>query len=420
MNRLWTKDSTGIATNGRWYAGDINQLQDVVAALSDFLQTLDVNVLRVGDASLQLLKYGSGEFRMSGALRTDGILRALGGFYAGAFTTTTRNAIPTGFRPYGLVILNTVTNQLEINLGSDATPNWLPVGVDPAGTLTFAGQPANNFIIIASRTGDTNPRFRIREDGQHEWGPGNAASDVILTRSGVGVLNYSSGRVQVNGNNVISHLQNTYANIPAATAVRAGTTFFATDTLGRWISDGATWTLIAQGSPVVTDLSVAPWSTPYDGMKVIFTNLLTVPVYNWHLQYVSGITTDAYKWVKIGGAPLQAQVDTNEVTAAGAYAELTTHGPVVTPPRDGIYDVEISMVIASVGGSSQTQSMSYDIGFTAAVDADRVIGGATAQTPSRTKRKTLVGGSALVTKYKGTNPGNVEQRRISIDPVRIS
>lgn len=188
MNRLWTKNSTGVATNGRWYAGDINQLQDVVAALSDFLQTLDVNVLRIGDASLQLLKYGTSEFRMSGALRTDGIMRALGGFYAGAFTTPERDAIPTGFHPYGLVILNTTTNRLEVNLGSDATPTWLPVGVDPAGSLTFAGQPANNYFISASRTGDTNPRFRIREDGQHEWGPGSGVTDTTLARSAAGVL----------------------------------------------------------------------------------------------------------------------------------------------------------------------------------------------------------------------------------------
>jgi hypothetical protein len=79
MSRVKTFDSTGIAPNGRLYAGDINAIQDHYADLSNFSQTVDVGALRVGDSSLQLLKYGTAEFRLTGALRTDGTIRATGG-----------------------------------------------------------------------------------------------------------------------------------------------------------------------------------------------------------------------------------------------------------------------------------------------------------------------------------------------------
>lgn len=143
MIRLFTKDSTGTAPNGRWYAGDINALQDAVAAITDFAQTLSLSVLRIGDGAIQLLKYGTGEARLTAALRTDGIVRALGGLYAGAFTTSARNAISAGSRPYGLVILNTTTNRYEWNAGSDATPSWQPLGLDGAGGSTVGAQPGD-------------------------------------------------------------------------------------------------------------------------------------------------------------------------------------------------------------------------------------------------------------------------------------
>lgn len=126
-----------MAPNGRLYSGDLNLFQSLVAALADFTQTHDVGTLRVGDSSIQLVKYGTAEARITAALRTDGILRALGGLYTGAFTTTQRDAIASGSRPYGLIILNTTTNRLEMNFGTDATPNWQPVSPLPTSGASF-------------------------------------------------------------------------------------------------------------------------------------------------------------------------------------------------------------------------------------------------------------------------------------------
>jgi len=135
--RIKNFDATGVAPNGRLYAGDLNSIQDQYADLSNFSQEVDAATFAVGDSSLRLVKYGTSEARITGALRIDGILRGLGGLYAGAFTTTQRDAIAAGSRPYGLVILNTTTNQYEWNKGTDAAPGWVPLGTDP----TLQGVP---------------------------------------------------------------------------------------------------------------------------------------------------------------------------------------------------------------------------------------------------------------------------------------
>lgn len=127
MTRVKTFDSTGNAPGGRLFAGDLNAIQDQYADQTNLGQVISLGTAVIGEAGLQLLRYGAGEARLSGSLRTDSIVRALGGIYAGAFSTTQRNAIAAGFRPFGLVIFNTTTNQLEINKGTDAAPNWQPV-----------------------------------------------------------------------------------------------------------------------------------------------------------------------------------------------------------------------------------------------------------------------------------------------------
>lgn len=131
MTRVKTFEATGVAPNGKIYAGDLNDIQDHFADLMNLAQTLGVGSLAIGELASALLLYGAGDVRLTAALRTDGILRGLGGLYAGAFTTAQRDAIIAGKRPYGLVITNTDNNRLEWNAGTDGAPNWQPVG--PAG-----------------------------------------------------------------------------------------------------------------------------------------------------------------------------------------------------------------------------------------------------------------------------------------------
>src|SRR4029077_14873486 len=157
--RIKVFESTGRATNGRLYAGDLNAVQDALADQVNFNQEIDVAALGIGEAALKLLRYGAGEARISGLLRTDGILRGLGGLYAGAFTTTQRDAIAAGFRPYGLIILNTTTNQVEWNKGTDAAPSWS--AMSPAETEVAVGS-----VSDWPWAAETIPSWSILHDGQ--------------------------------------------------------------------------------------------------------------------------------------------------------------------------------------------------------------------------------------------------------------
>lgn len=125
--RIKTFESTGIAPNGRLYAGDLNAIQDKSADQSNYAQQVDVATLSVGESALKFIRYGAGEGRITGHLRIDGIFRGLGGLYAGAFTTAQRDGILANQRPYGLIILNTTNNRYEWNSGTDPAPNWQPI-----------------------------------------------------------------------------------------------------------------------------------------------------------------------------------------------------------------------------------------------------------------------------------------------------
>lgn len=138
---------------GRLYAGDLLQFEDLVAALSDFTQTIDLGTVRIGDSSIGLVKYAASEVRLTAALRTDGILRGLGGLYGGAFTTTERNALSQSLRPHGLIILNSTENRYEWNSGTDVSPNWqpmvaIPTAVPAGAIMSFAGAAAPSGYLI--------------------------------------------------------------------------------------------------------------------------------------------------------------------------------------------------------------------------------------------------------------------------------
>lgn len=256
MLRIKNFNATAIAPDGILYAGDLNAIQDAAAAITDFSQTISLGTLAIGDNTLQLLKYGAGEARLTAALRTDGIVRALGGLYAGAFTTTQRDAIATGFRPYGLVILNQTNNRLEINLGTDPTPNWQPFGSNLIPG-TFAGRPGagtsnqNSFYFATDDNGGTLyysngttwtkiskglTEAPTAHHASHEFG----GSDVLDFTKTVG----PSGTLA---------LRPSFVN-------RAGQYYFATDANGGTIyrSDGAQWLQAALG---VTQTPTIPSGT---------------------------------------------------------------------------------------------------------------------------------------------------------------
>jgi len=148
MDRFKEFEATGLAPNGRLYAGDLLLLQDLVAALDDFSQSINLGDISIGDSSIILSKFGAAEAGLTAALRTSGILRGLAGLLAGGFTTTARNAISSP--PYGLVILNTTTSQYEWNAGSPSVPNWIAIGSDPATVILKALIDAKGDLLVGT------------------------------------------------------------------------------------------------------------------------------------------------------------------------------------------------------------------------------------------------------------------------------
>lgn len=149
MNLVKTFDATGVAPNGRLYAGDLNAIQAAAAAQADFAQTIDLGTVRVGEAGLTITRIGAGEMQLAGDVRVTKILRGLEGIIPGAFTTAQRDAIASGRAPYGLAILNSEKNKWEWNTGTDGARNWQPFGIDSlSGTL--AARPAASAVTPGS------------------------------------------------------------------------------------------------------------------------------------------------------------------------------------------------------------------------------------------------------------------------------
>jgi hypothetical protein len=130
-----------------------------------------------------------------------------------------------------------------------------------------------------------------------------------------------------------------------------------------------------------------------------------------------------YPWKYIGGAPLHAEIETDQSTTSGSYTALATAGPSLTVPLKGDYDVEIS---ARIFGSESYGAMSYEIGGVAPSNNDAIknIGAVNGGVAGiRKKRKTgLAASAALVSKYLAQTAGKsvfFSDRRMTVWPVRV-
>lgn len=232
MIRLKTFDATGVAPNGRLFAGDLNALQDAVAALTDLTQNLSVASVAIGESGLQLVRYGAGEARLTGAARVDGILRGLSGLYAGQYTTTQRDAIPTGARPTGLIVFNTTNNRPEFNAGTDAAPSWQPIGAAASTSGTLVNIPAAGSVTTGSFYYATDQDVLYRSTGAAWTRVGSRAGDIHLTFNTVA----ATGRLLAQGQNVSRTGVNADLFAQWGTAFGAGdgtTTFTMPDLRGR-------------------------------------------------------------------------------------------------------------------------------------------------------------------------------------------
>jgi len=78
--------------------------------------------------------------------------------------------------------------------------------------------------------------------------------------------------------------------------------------------------------------------SPADGQVFILVDSTTSPTYWWQFRYNAN-SSSTYKWEFIGGAPIYANIDTQESVTNTSYADPTTPGPSITVPRAGSYEI---------------------------------------------------------------------------------
>lgn len=173
-------------------------------------------------------------------------------------------------------------------------------------------------------------------------------------------------------------------------------------------------------------------SSPVDGQLFVYVADATNGI-EWLLKYNSG-ETGSYKWRYIGGPPLYSEVTAFETLSNnGTYTDLATVGPQLTVPLAGDYLVRHGMyAVAGENGYNSFGYMSYQIGGTAASDADAIIArtdnaGANKAyaSHSRLRRKNgLAAGTTITAKYRtstGTPAPSISagNRYLEIKPVRV-
>ena len=102
------------------------------------------------------------------------------------------------------------------------------------GSIDSTRSAAANSSLTAQVTGDSVVRFNLRADGLHEWGPGNAARDVNLYRSGTNTLATDDSltvgiNLNVTGNLTVSGIGQTLFARKSADTSRINTTTMSDD-----------------------------------------------------------------------------------------------------------------------------------------------------------------------------------------------
>lgn len=179
-------------------------------------------------------------------------------------------------------------------------------------------------------------------------------------------------------------------------------------------------TTLGVNEPTVVVSPAALPAAPANNQEVIYVADAANGV-EWRLRYRQAQAA----WFYIGGPPLMVTIDTLETTASLAYVALTTAGPSITVPLAGDYDVRLEASIAN-NTANDGGRMSFDVGATAALDADGILhlGSANADAlMSGTRRKTgLAAATALVSKYRALVGGTAtfRFRRMLVTPVKVT
>jgi hypothetical protein len=370
-------------------------------------------------ADTELYRIGAGILATTGELRA-GSLTTTGILNLGAGSYIYHNSNPVG----NGVILARGAGDIDqrYTLSNDGHMYWGPgvsAGIDvelrrsAAGQLRIEGglnittflefnaRTPGSAIIAAAANGDTAYRYTQGNDGSMNWGPGNAAGDTQLVRSGVGELTtygrFIVGQRAYVGTDLVVDNSGTgsklyFGQLSDCVLYRSAANSLKTDghfvaNLNIYLDQGNAGNRLVFGSAndiylyraaagvlktdgalaVAGDYATTLPASPVDGQIATLVDSLTAPTYIWRFRYVAGIA-DAYKWVFIGGGPLLASGAAVDSSASTSYVFVS--GPTLTFPRAGIYDVEFGASFYHSGGGANAQvGLSYNNAAVADADA---------------------------------------------------
>jgi hypothetical protein len=211
----------------------------------------------------------------------------------------------------------------------------------------------------------------------------------------------------------------------------AGTTYNDGDVVVG--PDGLTYICVADNTLGVTPSWAGvypPWppaygttlpASPVNGQEAILVDSVTAPTYQWRFRY-NASSSSIYKWEYVGGTDYFAVLGAQESRPGSIGAgDLTTVGPSLTIPRNGIYAVQWGALINNAGQNQYG-------GAVLTTAAGGRLGGMEADISAPTWSAVSVMDSVTITsggiklQYFNNNSGAVTfgNRWISARPVRIS
>lgn len=160
----------------------------------------------------------------------------------------------------GLTIHETDTRKSYVWNATPAVSGWYEIytAETPLTQVNLSGASSGAYTTTHNITGDSNKRLQVRADGRLEWGPGNAATDTFVSRTGVGALT-ATGAVTITGDTTVSSTTES-----TAVNVSGGGTFAKSLTVGGSASLGG-----GTGVLNLRNATTAPTASPTTGIVLL-------------------------------------------------------------------------------------------------------------------------------------------------------
>lgn len=240
---------------------------------------------------------------------------------------------PTGSNRWdGRPILETDTRRAYV--WNNALTTWIPLliartadgpylfgqSTDTSGEgANFRGTTAAANIVRSRVTSDANPRFTIDADGNMNWGPGSAALDVRLFRSGTGELSTDTGDALKVSGDFVAGSENGINVTGPTSGTDSSTSTSYTNMAGTGATTSFSFTKRFAGTRIKIEFAATFWSTNADtGVQFgvnfnatdydicrLMGNTLTANqrLHTSGFRYISSVAAGAYtiqaRWKKI-------------------------------------------------------------------------------------------------------------------------